>query len=104
ISNLPRFHKDYMRMAAVSDENWQKWFADIWAHREDQVYREYFGDLGKGIYALTPNAFASVGIADPDPRFLHHGVFECPPSGTHADWIYVSSGMSNAWGESPETA
>lgn len=88
----------------MNTASWQSWFEGIWAHREETLYRAYFGDLGKSIYPLTAAAFQAIGLADPDPRFLHHGVFECPPTDRHPDWIYVSSGMSNAWGESPETA
>jgi hypothetical protein len=82
----------------------QKWFEDIWAHREETLYQRWFGDLGKGIYPLPANTLEAVGFHDPDPRFLTHGVFQCPPNTKHADWVYITSGMSNAWGASPETA
>ncbi len=87
--------------------DWQKWFEAIWADREDRVYRDYFGELGPGIYTLRQENFAQVGAKNVDPRWLHHGVFECPPSppgGKRDHWVYVSSGMSNPWGDSPETA
>ena len=91
------------------DAAWQKWFEAIWADREDRVYRDYFGELGPGIYTLRPENFAQVGAKNVDPRWLHHGVFECPPAGASSHvrrdhWLYVSSGMSNPWGDSPETA
>lgn len=92
----------------MSDEAaWQKWFEAIWADREDRVYRDYFGELGPGIYTLRPEHFAQLGAKNVDPRWLHHGVFECPPQGgggKRDHWLYVSSGMSNPWGDSPETA
>ncbi|HEY4329144.1 MAG TPA: suppressor of fused domain protein, partial [Phycisphaerae bacterium] len=88
----------------MTDQDPQTWFENIWALREDTLYRSYFGDLGPGIYNLTPKSFANIGIHDPDPRFLTHGIFECPPSDKHPDFIYVSSGMSNAWGATPDTA
>ena len=87
-----------------NDADWQKWFEAIWADREDRIYRDFFGDLGPGIFTLTPETFKQVGRKDPDPRWLHHGVFECPPNDRRPHWVYVSSGMSNPWGESPETA
>ena len=90
--------------ADMNNQAWQKWFEDIWALREETLYRQFFGDTGKGIYTLSAGTFASIGVPDPDPRFLFHGVFECPPTDSHPDWIYVSSGMSNAWGDTPETA
>ena len=87
----------------MENPTWQKWFESIWSLREDHFLRTFFGDLGKGISTLSPQTFASLGIPNPDPRFLFHGIFECPPSAKHPDWIYVSSGMSNPWGDSPNT-
>lgn len=87
----------------MTDEAWQKWFEGIWAEREERWYPQFFGDLGPGIFPIPPSVFASIGRADPDPRFLTHGVFECPPTGRRGHWVYVTSGMSNPWGESPET-
>lgn len=89
----------------MSDEAaWQKWFEAIWADREDRVYRDYFGELGPGIYTLTPKTFEQLGQQNVDPRWLHHGVFECPPNARRDHWVYASSGMSNPWGDTPETA
>lgn len=88
---------------------WQKWFEDIWADREDRIYPAFFGNTGPGIYTIPANMFAGMGEDNPDPRFLTHGVFECPPAEAgaaegHADWIYISSGMSNPWGDKPGDA
>ena len=88
----------------MNEQDWQKWFEDIWADREDRIYRAFFGDLGPGIYPIPVDTFKSLGRPDPDPRYLTHGVFECPPTPTRSDWLYVSSGMSNPWGDNPETA
>jgi len=102
--------EDWSYNGGMSDEAaWQKWFEAIWADREDRVYRDYFGDLGPGIYTLTPKTFEQLGQQNVDPRWLHHGVFECPPlppsSHVRRDhWVYVSSGMSNPWGDTPESA
>jgi hypothetical protein len=88
----------------MEETPWQKWFEEIWAFREETLYRSWLGDLGKGIYPLPTQTLAQIGFPDHDPRFLFHGVFQCPPSEKHRDWIYITSGMSNAWGASPETA
>ena len=69
----------------------------VWAHREEQIYPELFGDLGPGIFTLHMDTFDSVFRQSPDPRWLFTGVFECPPCSKHNDWIYVSSGLSNPW-------
>jgi len=87
----------------MNEQALQKWFEGIWADREDRLYRDFFGDTGPGIFNLPESAFRSLGCPTPDPRFLTHGVLECPPSAKHTDWIYVSSGMSNPWGDSPNT-
>jgi hypothetical protein len=87
----------------MTDQDLQKWFESIWVEREDRLYRDFFGNTGPGIYNLQESSFRTLGCSTPDPRFLTHGVLECPPSAMHADWIYVSSGMSNPWGESPQT-
>jgi hypothetical protein len=90
----------------MTDQELQQWFEDIWADREERIYPAFFGDVGgagKGIYNLSIETFKSLGHPDPDPRYLTHGVLECPPTDSRKDWLYVSSGMSNPWGESPET-
>jgi hypothetical protein len=83
---------------------WQQWFEGIWADREERLYREFFGDLGEGIYTIPPSVFEAIGWKDPDARFLTHGVFACPPTDRRPHWLYVTSGMSNPWGDTPETA
>ena len=41
----------------MQDDEWSQWFEAAWAHREEVVYPELFGDLGKGIYVLDPSLF-----------------------------------------------
>lgn len=84
-------------------EDIEAWFEGIWAEREERIYPAFFGDLGAGIYTIPASVFASMGREDPDPRFLTHGVFECPPTAKRPHWLYVTSGMSNPWGENPAT-
>jgi hypothetical protein len=86
----------------MDETAWRKWFEGIWADREERIYPAMFGDLGPGIFPLTAKTFQEMG-GEADPRWLHHGVFESPPNERRDHWVYVSSGMSNAWGESPET-
>ena len=87
----------------MTEQDLQKWFEAIWADREDRIYRAFFGDTGPGIYNIPVDTFKSLGQPDPDPRYLTHGVLECPPTATRPHWLYVSSGMSNPWGENPDT-
>jgi len=82
----------------VEDRRWQEWFENAWAVREEGLYRAHFGDLGPGIYTLDADMFATVFRQESiDPRWLTEGVFECPPNGIRQTWLYVSSGLSNAW-------
>ena len=81
-----------------ADDPWQTWFEAVWADREERVYRQCFGDVGKGIY--TPKAeLYTVDMKQEDfhPGWLHHGVFECPPGEHRASWLYATSGLSNPW-------
>jgi len=68
-----------------------------WHAREEGVFQRLFGDLGPGIYTLQPATFEPFGAKETDPRWLHCGVFESPPSRGRTSWIYVSSGLSNPW-------
>ena len=69
-----------------------------WQQREEQVYKEIFGDTGAGIYTLPAELFQSrFDIQQVDPQWLTYGVFSCPPTTERATWAYVSSGMSNPW-------
>lgn len=87
----------------MEELTWQQWFEHAWTVREDGIYRTLFGDTGPGIYTLDADLFKSVFRQESvDPRWLTEGVFECPPSSERQSWLYVSSGLSNAWeAESP---
>ena len=85
----------------MPDTSWQQGFEQAWAFREERLYPALFGTLGPGIYPLDAELFKK-GFRQEriDPRWLHHGVFECPPNQKRSSWLYVSSGLSNAWEES----
>ena len=77
---------------------------DSWEQREEQIYPELFGGTGEGIYPLDASLFKNqFGVDDVDPRWLHYGVFKCAPTIERNTWLYVTSGMSNAWeSDNPE--
>lgn len=82
----------------MAGQTWQEWFESAWAVREENIYRSLFGDISSGIYPLDSELFTGqFRQRSIDPRWLTHGVFESKPSGTRASWLYVSSGLSNAW-------
>jgi hypothetical protein len=77
-------------------EQFAQWFEAVWSDREDRVYREWFGDLGAGVYTAGASAYERYG-KQPHPGWLNHGVFACPPNAQRASWLHVTSGLSNPW-------
>jgi hypothetical protein len=90
--------------SAMADQARQAWFEEAWAFREDKLYRSHFGASTDGIYVLDAEMFRSVFHQDAiDPRWLNHGVIEFKPTAERPNWVYVSSGLSNAWeADAPE--
>lgn len=83
----------------VSVSVWQKSFEKVWQYRETELYPSLFGSLRDSIAVLGPTNFAPFGVTPSsiDPRWLSCGVLVSPPCEKHASWLYVSSGLSNAW-------
>src|SRR5262245_38877729 len=76
----------------------QEWFEAAWEDREERVYPSLFGNVPGGIYPLGFDTFEGMSAAERvDPCWLTYGVFECPPDEKRSSWLYVSSGLSNAW-------
>ncbi len=69
----------------------------VWEQREVTVYPQIFGELGEGIYPVPASVFSETFEQEPDPRWLHVGVFACPPSEKRDHWLYLSSGLTNPW-------
>ncbi len=69
-----------------------------WETREEKVYPEVLGKAQGGIYTLPGELFSEKFKQDSiDPRWLHIGIFEIPPTSKRNSWLYVSSGLSNPW-------
>jgi hypothetical protein len=76
---------------------------EVWRIREEDVYPALFGPRARGIYPLRMEMFTGqFGQSKVDPRWLHHGVFEFAPTETRKSWLYVTSGHSNPWEQSPD--
>lgn len=91
--------------SSTPQDAWQKWFEDIWAMREDGVYRRLFGKVGPHVHTIPPQLFAQIGLKqEPDPRWLVHGVFEVEPTEKLPFWTYITTALSNPWGIDPQTA
>lgn len=77
-----------------------------WTHREEILYPALFGRQRRGLFGLQPDMFTGTfGQADFHPNWVRGGAFEFAPTPLRASWLYVTSGMSNAWDiETPDPA
>lgn len=95
-----------MDTAEDTSDQWEEWFKRVWAFREDTLYPSLFGPGSVGIFPL-PAKMLTETFQQPnvDPRWLHYGVFQYAPTPKRASWLYVTSGMSNAWEDAyPDSA
>jgi hypothetical protein len=89
---------------SVGQQQWEQWFQEVWAQREDVIYRQIFGELGPTVFTLTPQLFQKLGVNEIDERWLVHGVLESSPQPGRDTWAYVTTALSNPWGVSPDSA
>lgn len=83
---------------AEQKSDWQQWFERVWEYREETLYPSLFGSARRGIFPISAEMITGMfQQPDFDPRWLHYGVFEFEPTPVRASWLYVTSGMSNAW-------
>jgi hypothetical protein len=85
----------------------ESWIESVFAQRDETLYPQFFnpdGPVNGSIYRLSDENFRAVGAETPDQRLLLHGVFEFAPTADRPHWVYASSGMSNPWGQTAETA
>jgi hypothetical protein len=75
----------------------------VWRIREAEVYSALFGPRVRGIFPLQMEMFTGqFSQTSVDPRWLFYGVFEFAPTEARHSWLYVTSGHSNPWEQSPE--
>lgn len=76
---------------------------EVWRIREEEVYPALFGPTSRGTFPLRMEMFTGqFGQTEVDPRWLHYGVIEFAPTASRRSWLYVTSGHSNPWEQSPE--
>jgi hypothetical protein len=77
---------------------------EVWRIREEEIYPALFGQrVRDGIFTLPVEMFTGAfEQSQVDPRWLFHGVFEFAPTAGRHSWLYVTSGYSNPWEQSPE--
>lgn len=73
-------------MSALDED----WLERIWEYREEVLYPSLFGTEFEGIF---PMPMEQAG----DPRWATCGVIRFAPTVVRGSWLYVSSGLSNAW-------
>jgi Suppressor of fused protein (SUFU) len=87
----------------LCEEKAMSFLEECWEQREEKIYKQIFGNIGSDIYPLSTELFDRMNANIIDPRWLTHGVFNCPPTENRKTWAYITSGMSNPWEtESPE--
>lgn len=86
---------------AISQEEWEKWFQDVWAYREDVIYKKMFGELHPNVFTIPKDLFVRMGFPEVDQRWLTHGVIACPPTEARNHWCYITTALSNPWGIHP---
>ena len=62
---------------------------EVWAYREDKLYKTLFPEKPDKVLLLAPNAENALSPSS------HYGTFEIPPSKDRPYYTYVTSGMSN---------
>ncbi|MEI7765923.1 MAG: suppressor of fused domain protein [Phycisphaerae bacterium] len=80
------------------------WFERVWAQREAQIYPDLFGPLAPEIHTIPAELFAKLGCRNVAPAWLCHGVLISPPNERHNHWVYLTSALSNPWGQTASTA
>jgi len=71
------------------------WFERVWENREEVLYPGLFGARREGIYTIPWERLKAGQLTD--PRWNTCGVFKFFPTDTRQSWLYVTSGLSNAW-------
>ena len=70
-----------------------------WTQREEILYPILFGVERRGVFPIPAAMFTEVfKQAAYDPNWVRCGVFEFLPTARRASHLYVTSGLSNAWG------
>ena len=71
------------------------WFERVWEYREETLYPSLFGQERTGIYPIPWERLQEGNLSD--PRWNTCGVFKFNPTSERPSWLYVTSGLSNAW-------
>lgn len=67
--------------------------------REEILYPALFGRDRRGVFSLQAGMFTEVfGQAEFDPNWTRGSACEFAPTDRRASWLYVTSGLSDAWG------
>ncbi|NNM84705.1 MAG: suppressor of fused domain protein [Phycisphaerales bacterium] len=97
----------------------QQWLERVWQQREDVVYPKLFGAMAPSIQTVPEKLFLRLlsahrpaapadatapapGPPTIQPWWLSHGVLTSRPNANRSSWLYVTTALSNPWGEAPD--
>jgi hypothetical protein len=74
------------------------WAARAGRYREDIVYPPLFGPAYQRTFPISEDIVSGLAKVSLNPHWLERAVIECAPTKTRPSWLYVTSGLSDAWG------
>ena len=114
-------HQPENDLVNVGHERKQQWLERVWQQREEVVYPKLFGPIAPSIHTVPEKLFlrllsahnpaapadetAAATVPQPptiQPWWLSHGVLTSPPNADRDSWLYVTTALSNPWGEAPD--
>lgn len=89
-----------LQIAGKQEGGDSSFFEEVWSEREEKVYKSFFTNMPENIY--TPQDPSQVAVGGGLLVLSCAGVFEIPPSEGKEYWTYITSGLSNPFGDKPE--
>lgn len=87
----------------MDDKEWGEWFDGIMFHRETVLYPQFFGAQPSEFYSFPENLVSKDGVDLLEESGMSLNlVMEFGPNEKRKSWLYVTSGMSNPVGETPD--
>lgn len=83
----------------LKEEN-SEFLVKAWEQREQEVYPSLFKNMPEDIF--TPQTVDEVPMGGVELMLSCAGVFEIPPTEDRRYWVYLTSGLSNPFGDEKE--
>jgi hypothetical protein len=75
-----------------------EWAARAGRYREEILYPPLFGPAYHRTFPIPEEIVSGLSKVSVNPHWLQRAVIECAPTKARASWLYVTSGLSDAWG------